>query len=440
MINRKIVDHLFEWKVAPHRKPLLLRGARQVGKTFAVRQFGKSYRYYLEANFEESSDIHQFFEGSLDPAIISEKLANYFGVKIEPGETLIFFDEIQACPDALRALRFFFEKMPELQVVAAGSLLEMPLEKIPSHAVGRLNSLFLYPVSFEEFLVAFGEEGSLKMLHKASVHNPLDLAFHRRLVDAFKIYLTIGGMPEVVQAFCDTRDLRACQEILSDLLVTFRDDFAKYKTRAPTALLNEVLQSICHQAGSKFKYSSVDRTSSVKPIKDALDLLCLAGLARKVYHTDARGLPLGAQINPKRFKVMLLDVGLHQRILGMNIPDLMTAQNLDVINKGSLAEVFVGQEMVVGQTNREPASLYYWHREARSSNAEVDYVVGMDGKILPIEVKAGGKGSMQSIRQFMNERGLLQGLRVSLENFAVLKDLEIAPLYAIASYLYKEIS
>lgn len=228
--------------------------------------------------------------------------------------------------------------------------------------------------------------------------------------------------------------MRECQEILSDLLVTFRDDFAKYKAKTPSLLLNEVLQSICHQSGGKFKYSSVDRALAAKPIRDAVGLLALAGIARKVYHTDARGLPLGAQVNPKRFKVMLMDVGLHQRILGLDISKMMTASSLDVVNKGSIAEVFVGQELVAVQSNREPANLYYWHREARSSNAEVDYVCAHGDVLVPIEVKAGGSGSMQSIRLFMRERNLGRGIRTSLENFGALRDLDIIPLYAVGSH------
>ncbi len=434
MISRDTINELETWKVSPRRKPLLLRGARQVGKTFAVRRFGETYSLLLEVNFEESRDIHQFFEGSLDPIPICEKLANYFGVKILAGETLVFFDEIQACPNALSALRFFREKMPELHVIAAGSLLEFALEEIPAQGVGRLSSLYMYPVTFDEFLKAIGETGSWEMLQKASPEKPLDMAFHRRLIDAFRTYLIIGGMPEVVQAYCDRRDLRECQEILSDLLVTFRDDFAKYKAKTSALLLNEVLQSICHQSGGKFKYSSVDRALAAKPIRDAVELLVLAGIARKVYHTDARGLPLGAQVNPKRFKVMIMDVGLHQRILGLDMSKMMTARSLDVVNKGSIAEVFVGQELVAVQSNREPANLYYWHREARSSNAEVDYVCVKDEALVPVEVKAGGSGSMQSIRLFMTERNLEKGVRASLENFGALRDLDIIPLYAVGSH------
>ena len=439
MISRDTIDQLQEWKVSPRRKPLLLRGARQVGKTFAVRSFGESYSFLLEVNFEEARDIHQFFDGDLDPVPICEKLSNYFGVKILAGETLVFFDEIQACPNALSSLRFFYEKLPDLHVIAAGSLLEFALEEIPAQGVGRLSSLYMYPVTFDEFLKAIGEAGSWGMLQKASPRKPLDMAFHRRLIDAFRTYLIIGGMPEVVQAYCDRRDLRECQEILSDLLVTFRDDFAKYKAKTSALLLNEVLESICHQSGGKFKYASVDRALAARSIRNAVELLVLAGLARKVYHTDARGLPLGAQINPKRFKVMIMDVGLHQRILGLDISKLMTARSLDVVNRGSLAEVFVGQELVVAQSNREPASLYYWHREARSSNAEVDYVCVCGDEIIPIEVKAGGSGSMQSIRLFMAERNLAKGIRTSLENFGVLQELDIVPLYAVGSPIRCEV-
>lgn len=437
MIHRKTNDQLQMWKTAPRRKPLLLRGARQVGKTFTIRQFGESYPLLLEANFEEARDIHLFFEGSLDPIPICEKLSNYFGIKIAPGETLVFFDEIHACPRALSALRFFHEKMPAVHVIAAGSLLEFALEEIPSQGVGRLSSLYMYPVTFEEFLLAIGENGCREMLQEASPEKPLEMAFHRRLIDALKVYLTIGGMPEVVQTYCHSRDLRECQEVLSDLLVTLRDDFSKYKAKAPMLLLNEVLQSICYQAGAKFKYSSVDRALASKPIKDAVELLVLAGLARKVYHSDARGLPLGAQVNPNRFKAMIMDVGLHQRILGTDISEMMTARGLEVVNKGSVAEVFVGQEYVAAQSSREPASLHYWHREARSSNAEVDYLAVRDGQVVPVEVNSGGSGSMQSIRLFMRERNLSKGLRVSLENFGVLQELDIVPLYAIGSYLQR---
>lgn len=435
MFHRKAIDRLHVWKSSARRKPLLLRGARQVGKTFAVRRLAKSFPLFLEANFEEARDIHQFFEGSLDPGPICEKLSNYFRVGIVPGQTLVFFDEVQACPNALSALRFLREKMPDLHLIAAGSLLEFALESIPSQGVGRLSSLFMYPVTFEEFLMAVGEKGSWEMLQKAIPENPLDVAFHRRLIEALKTYLTIGGMPEVVQTYCDTRDLHECQEILGDLLVTLRDDFAKYKAKAPQLLLNEVLESVCHQAGAKFKYSSVDRRLVSKKIKDALELLVLAGLVRKVYHSDARGFPLGAQINPKRFKAILLDVGLHQHILGLDIPKMMTATGLDVVNKGSIAEAFVGQELVASQSSRQPASLCYWHREARSSNAEVDYLAVKGEQVIPIEVKAGGRGSMQSIRLFMKERRLSKGVRTSLENFGVLQELDIVPLYAIGHYL-----
>ncbi len=409
----------------------MLRGARQVGKTHAIRHLAASFNNHLEVNLEEERSIHSFFEGSLDPVRICEKFSNYYNEPITPGETLLFLDEVQACPDAIRALRFFYEKMPELHVVAAGSLLEFVLEQIPSHGVGRISSLFMYPMNFQEYLECIGEDGPLRMMLQASPTNPLEPAFHHRLLDALKVYLLIGGMPEVVRTYVETRNLKQCREVLSDLLVTLRDDFAKYKERLPLSRLHDVFESIVFQAGSKFKYSAVNPQVHSVHIKEALNLLIKAGLAYKIFHTDARGLPLGAQVNSKKFKVMLVDIGLHQRVLGLDVSEYLVSNDFDVINKGSLAELFVGQELITKGSEREPANLYYWHREARNSNAEVDYVIQHGGSLLPIEVKSGGTGRMQSIQRFMQERGLKKGIRTSMENFGEMNDIDIIPLYSI---------
>jgi predicted AAA+ superfamily ATPase len=431
MMQRLIYNKLEQWKQNDARKVLMLRGARQVGKTHAVRHLAASFNRYLEVNLEEERSIHSFFEGSLDPFRLCEKLSNYYNEPITPGETLLFLDEIQACPAAIGALQFFYEKMPALHVVSAGSLLEFALEQIPSLGVGRISSLFMYPMSFREFLVSIGEDGPLRMMIKASPANPLESAFHHRLLDALKIYLLIGGMPEVVKTYARTRNLKKCQEVLSDLLVTLRDDFAKYKKRFPVSRLQDVFESIVFQAGGKFKYSAVNPQEHSVYIKEALGLLIKAGLAYKILHTDARGIPLGAQVNPKKFKVMLVDLGLHQRVLGLDVSEYLTSNDFDVINKGSLAELFVGQELISKGSEREPANLFYWHREARSSNAEVDFVIQHEGSPLPIEVKSGGTGRMQSIQRFLQERNLKKGIRTSMEHFGKVNDIDIIPLYAI---------
>jgi uncharacterized protein len=241
----------------------------------------------------------------------------------------------------------------------------------------------------------------------------------------------VGGMPAVVKAYAEKHDLAECLKILDDLVTTIEDDFKKYKKRAPVARLSEVFRSIVLQAGNKFKYSSIDSASSAQPLKDALQLLLQAGLAYRVMHTHARGIPLGAQVDEKKFKVLLFDIGIHQRLLGLDVPSHLTAGDLDLVNKGSLAEVFTGLELIGNHPSHMKSPLYYWHREARSSNAEIDYVIQQGADIVPVEVKAGTKGQMQSMYLFMGERKLKKGIRVSLENFTEYDRVQTIPMYAI---------
>lgn len=433
-MHRTIFSILQNWAAAD-RKVMLLRGARQVGKTYAVRHLSKSFDSFLEVNFEEEKEVRSLFEGSLDPAGIVRKLANYFGVRITEGRTLLFLDEIQACPDALRSLRFFHEKMPGLHVVACGSLLEFALESIPSHGVGRIMSLFMFPMGFEEFLLAMNEEGLVNEIRGSAVGRPLAPPFHSRLLDHLKTYMVIGGMPEAVKQFTKTESIADCQDVLSDLLRTLRDDFAKYRKRCPASRLNDVLESVVFQAGGKFKYAKACQDTRTDSIKSALDLLVMAGLTYRIHHSDARGFPLGAQVNTKRFKTVVFDVGVHQRILGLDVAPMQVTRDFGVVNRGAVAEVFAAQELRAGSNPRDPRQIYYWHREAKNSNAEVDYVVQHSAEILPIEVKAGGSGRMQSMRMFMKERDIKRGIRTSLENFGSIQGIEIIPLYALASHL-----
>ncbi len=434
-MKRIITRYFMDWKAAKGRRVLLLRGARQVGKTYSVRELGRTFRHFLEVNFEEEKEVSAFFRNSLNPEKICEKLAAYFSIPIKPDETLLFFDEVQACPEALSALRFFYEKMPELHVAAAGSLLELTMSEIPSMGVGRLHSLFMYPMSFNEFLMALNEDTLLDTLKKASPQEPLEEPFHEKLIDYFKTYQCIGGMPAVVRDYVDERDITECQKLLDDILTTLRDDFAKYRDKSPVVRLREVFDSVVFQAGSKFKYSNVDSQSSSHSLKDALDLLVQAGLAYKVHHSSARGLPLGAQLNPRKFKVILFDVGIHQRLLGLDLGQLLVAEDFEAVNKGNLAEVFVGLELIANSspTTRQP--LYYWHREARGSNAEVDYVIQKGDEIVPIEVKAGTKGQLRSIFLFLKERNLKKGIRISLENFSEYGEITVTPLYAVRNLI-----
>lgn len=432
-MKRQIDSYLEAWRESYGRKVLLLRGARQVGKTYSIRRLAKTFETFLEINFEEDPRLVSFFEGPLSPSEINQKLTAYSGVSLKPGKSLLFFDEIQACPNAIRALRFYHEKMPDLHVIGAGSMLEFALSDIPSFGVGRISNLFLYPLSFREFLGALGREELDQMVQNANPSRPLDAVLHHELLERFRIYQILGGMPAVISAFVSGADLPSCQKIINELVTTLQDDFAKYKKRAPVTRLMEVFRSAAHQAGGKFQYSKVAQGEASHGYKVALELLSKAGLIYRVYHTSASGIPLGAQINQKKFKVILFDLGLHQRLLDLNLSDHMLKEPIDLIGKGNLAEIFVGLELMAYHEPSTRPQLYYWHRESRASNAEVDYVVQKENEILPIEVKAGTKGGMRSLFLFLDEKRMKSGVRFSHENFARMEKVEVIPIYAVST-------
>ena len=317
-------------------------------------------------------------------------------------------------------------------------MLEFALLEIPSHGVGRIRSLFMFPMSFNEFLLACDETGLMEMKSKATVKNPLDDIFHQKLIDYLKIFYFVGGMPEMVKAYAKHKDILRCQSGLSDLIESLKDDFAKYKKRSPVQRLREVYHAIPLQAGSKFKFSNIGSFSCHNALKSSLDLIIQSGLAYKIYHTSAQGIPLGAQIKPNRFKVILNDPAIHQRLSGLNTRDLISARDFNIINKGCLAEIFVGTEILKYSSSESKHQLFYWHKEQRGSNAEVDYLLQQNEKILPIEVKSGTKGQMQSMRIFLKERHLDQGIRISLENFARYENITVYPLYAVSNIFGKK--
>lgn len=433
-MKRHVLDTILAWKAEKNRKVLLLRGARQVGKTYMARELGKTFRYFVEVNFEKDVDVKQFFGQNLDPDRICTSLSAYYGSPIIDEETLLFFDEIQSCPQAVQALRFFYEAKPGLHVIAAGSLLEFILADLSSWGVGRIRSLFMYPMSFDEFLLANNEEALLKLKKNASPEHPLNQAFHQKLIDYLKKFLIIGGMPEVVKIYTQNQsDITAVQKVLSDITLSYYDDFAKYKNRSPLLRLREVLGSVVKQAGGKYIYSKAGTLSNPSQAKEALDLLEMAGLVHKVYHSSGQGLPLGAEANYKKFKALLLDTGIFQQSAGLKLSEYLIAKNIDMLNKGSIAELFTGLEMIKYTDVHEKRQLYYWHREKRGSNAEIDYLIEQRGNVVPIEVKSGSTGKMQSMNLFLNERNAPKGIRISLENFSRYDQIEIVPLYAISN-------
>jgi uncharacterized protein len=434
-MERQINLKLHEWRDAEDRKVLLVRGARQVGKTFSIRQLGSSFKFFIEVNFDFDVAVKQFFSATLDPAVLCEKLSGFYSIPCVPGKTLLFFDEIQSCPQAIQSLRYFHERMPDLHVVAAGSLLEFAIEQLPSFGVGRISSLYMYPMSFSEFVAAIEGAGMAELIKIPEDGSAIDPVFHTRFLDLFRTYTIVGGMPAVVKLYKDKRDLLRCQSVLDELLTTFKDDFAKYKTRISQIKLFETLKSVTLQVGCKFMYTRIADTGPLTTYKQALDLLEMAGLVNKVYHTAGNGIPLGAEIKVKKFKVIPLDLGLHQRLLGLDLSELLTDPMAAFVNKGSIAEIFTGLELRAAGASNSSCQLYYWHREARSSNAEVDYLIQKGANIIPIEVKAGKHGSMQSIFTFMAEHESSYGIRLSLENCSRFKNIAVMPLYLAGSVI-----
>jgi predicted AAA+ superfamily ATPase len=429
-LERNIDHELRSWKEETGRKPLLIRGARQVGKSSSVRKLGESFELFLEINFEEHKGVISLFQGDLTPQVLCENLSIMFDAVIVPGKTLLFFDEIQACLPAISSLRFFYEKMPELHVVAAGSLLEFALKDIASFGVGRIRSAYMFPLSFDEFLIGTGQTKLLELKSKAGPQNPLPSVFHEKLLDLLKKFLILGGMPEVVKKYVSENDIRKCQRILDDLISSYRSDFSKYKERIPASRIREVFEAVVLQAGGKFVYKKASQDLNTSQIKEALELLIMSGLVLPVTHTSANGIPMGAEIDPKKRKMLLVDTGIFQRLLKLNISDLIFSADFSLVNKGGIAEQFLGLEIVKSASCYEQTDLYYWHREALNSNAEVDYLIQKNSDIVPIEVKSGTKGSMKSMHLFLQEKNQNFGCRFSLENFAEYNKIKVFPLYA----------
>lgn len=432
-LKRSIDLELKKWVQAKSRKPLLLRGARQVGKSSAVRNLAASFPYYLEVNFESDREVHAFFEGNINPMDICEKLSLYYNVPVKPGETLLFFDEVQMCIPAISSLRYFYEKYSELHLIAAGSLLEFALTDLPSFAVGRVRSLFMYPFSFDEFLWALDEERLVAAKNKADFEHPLPEPIHKKLNDYLKKFFVLGGMPEVVSVYVSNNDIVECMHVLDDIKISYRADFAKYRERVPTLRIQEVFDSAAEQAGCKFVYARASRESSYRQIKEAVELLIMAGLLIPVYRSSGNGIPLGAGADFSQFKLLIMDMGLFQRMLGLDMSALFVSDNWEVINKGAMAELFAGLEFVKASSPYTQAQLYYWLREAKNSNAEVDYLVQVGNSICPVEIKSGMKGSMRSLYIFLETKNIAYGIRSSLENFSQFDKIKICPLYALGN-------
>ncbi len=416
-----------------------------MGKSTAVRHLGESFKYFVEVNLERQPSVRQFFTKDIDVFSTCEGISAIMGVPIIAGETLLFIDEIQVSKEAIMSLRYFKEDFPDLHVVAAGSLLEFTLEELPSFGVGRIRSLYMYPFSFDEFLLAQGLDILVDYKRKASPSHPLPEAVHSKLIELLKTFYLVGGMPAAVTEWVETKSYIECAHVQTDILDTYQDDFSKYREKVSPVLLRNVLRSVALQAGSKFVFRQVSSDLHSSVVKEALHLLTLAGIIKPVTHTDGNGLPLGAEEDSSYVKYLFMDLGLMQTLLGTSAAHVLLASEVDFVNKGAASEMFAGLELMKNHDCFQRVDLFYWQNMARGANAEIDYVEALQGKVVPIEVKANTRGSMQSLWLFMRKKGLTYAIRTSLENFGefeytdrtdgdACRHVAVVPLYALGSF------
>jgi len=430
-MRRDIEKELVSWKSQEERYPLIVRGARQVGKSYLVETFGKEhFQNNVVVNFEFQPQLKDCFQ-SLDPVEIINKLQLLLGVQIKEDSALLFLDEIQECPQAIMSLRYFKEKMPKLAVIAAGSLLEFAMRspdfKMP---VGRIQFLYLEPLSFSEYLDASGNQELRKFLAKVELNVPVDEVIHKKLFELLRIYLIIGGMPAVLNEYLSSKDLMNCQKIQTSLLQTYRSDFGKYAKISQHKYLQKVFDTTPRLVGQRIKYSNIDSDTRSRELKNALNLLVLSGVVKPIYLTKASGLPLGAQINEQKFKLNFLDVGLMQNSCGLQ-SQLSVEEDFMQINAGAVAEQFVGQELVAYSEKHQQGNLYFWARDKKNSMAEVDYVISVGSSMLPVEVKSGKEGKLKSLRIFIEDKKSKFGIRFSQDKLSYYDKILSIPLYMV---------
>jgi hypothetical protein len=414
MIVRFAEQSLFSWLHKDVRKPLVLRGARQVGKSTLVREFARKNNLVLsEINLERHLLLDELFQTTNVTAICRE-LEAITGKNIQAPGTLLFFDEIQATPHALMLLRYLHEEMPEVPIIAAGSLLEFTLaDHSFSMPVGRIQYYHLHPVSFSEFVQAM-EPSLLRYIQEFAPDSPPPAIAHQKLSQLQREFFFVGGMPEAVFDYQKNQSLTSVQEIHRSIIDTYQDDFAKYAKQNDLVLLQKVLSFIPRALGQKIKYTAIDKEQRSAKIKETIDLLAKARVCHKVYHSHSTGVPLAAETNESVYKLLFLDIGLANYVLGLDWTTLNKMEEQQIINEGGLAEQFVGQHLVNISKGMDAPRLHYWLREGKRDNAEVDYVLSLSGKVLPVEVKSGKSGTLKSLHQFMYRRGLKQAVRFDL--------------------------
>jgi uncharacterized protein len=430
-MKRALEESLKAWKTSPGRQPLLLRGARQTGKTHLVKSFGEAeFEQVLTINFEKEQRYITCFD-TLNVKEIIQSLEVIASQTLEPGKSLLFLDEIQACPNAIEALRYFFEDMPDLHVIGAGSLLEFTLsDENFSMPVGRVQFLYLYPMTFSEVLLALNKKQLYDYLSQVTLETIIPTPIHEELLKLLRLYFALGGMPRIVSLYTKTDSLLLARRAQTDLLTSYQDDFRKYATSVQTRYCERVYAKSLELVAKHVKYSDIDPDMDYRGLKAAVQLLIKAGIISPVYLTKANGLPLSSTQIEKHFKILFLDLGLAQAAGGAPIESLLN-HDLMQLNRGALTEQFAGQHLLTLEEDYKRSNLYYWKRDKKNSSAEIDYVVQVDASLIPIEVKSGASNRLKSLQSYMLEKNPSVGIKLSLEPYHVQTPIWSIPLYLI---------
>ncbi len=405
---------LEDWLKSSDRLPLILRGARQVGKTWLVRHLAEvTQKQLIELNFEKDISLSNYFDTN-DPDKILKRLQAALNVSIDPQNTILFLDEIQASPELIAKLRWFAEELKSLPVIAAGSLLEFSLGEFSfSMPVGRIQFQYIEPLSFEEFLIAKDRKLLLEYLQSFEWNSSIPQPLHQQLMNLFKEYIIVGGLPSAVQSWINEESPQQINKIHNNLLTTYRDDFNRYRGRIGLERFEEIINAVPKLLSRKFTYTEVNRDIQSLVIKQALTLIQKARICHRVMCTDANGLPLKAEIDEKRYKEIFLDVGLCSALLGLQLHHLDRVAEINLFKDGGIAEQVTGQLLRTINPPYIDPELFYWHREKKQSNAEVDYVIQHGNTIIPIEVKAGATGTLRSLHILMSLRKLSQAVYIN---------------------------
>ena len=421
-MKRNAIADLKKWKDDAERKPLVIRGARQVGKTWLMREFGQTcYDHFVYFNFDEEDELKSIFETNKNPQRIVELLSMVAGEKILPGETLIIFDEVQECPEALNTLKYFKEKANDYHVIAAGSLLGTLLAQPKSYPVGMVNLLDLYPLTYDEFLEAT-DPALYAYYENIQKDQPIEDIFHNRLLDAYNNYLIIGGMPECVTSWVNYKDPARVSQIQRELIEIYENDFSKHNGKVNSGRILMVFLSIVSQlakSNEKFIYGAVRQGGRARDFEEAIEWLVSAGMLNRVYNVSKMEHPLSAFDKLDQFKLFLFDTGLLKHMAGIDNSAILLKNDYQF--KGPLTENYLLQQLR-GQFEVEP-------RYFSAKNSEIDFVLQNRMEIIPVEVKGGEDKSAPSFKRYVSEHHPEYALRFSKRGYR--KDGEITniPLY-----------